>query len=270
MSAIQGVCGNVTAPTAVFGAVATVFVSGNGTIHNFSQGNAWLLTVWQNQNTTAGSLRIFSPRLHDVANGITLRAEPAMAHPCLTLGFPQRLIAQDTLTVQISGSAVGADIVNFCLLIYYDSLDSANGRFTSLTELEQRMVNILTLQHALVGNVAGVFGAAQALTAAVSFNMKANTDYCLLGQTCSESAPGNGASIGLTGVDTGNLRITMPLMGGDSDYGDEFFVNLSKRFGRSMLPTVNAANAGATLLDVQINENADTVTTTTIWAELRG
>ena len=270
MAALEVVTGFSTAPTAVFGAVAVAFSNGTATIRNFSTGNAWLLTAWNTQNTTAGGLRIRSPRLHDFVNGIRFQVQASNNQPLYPFGFPQQLKAQDLLTIELAGSAVAGDIVNFALLIYYESLDSANGRFIDLTELENRMVNATTQIHALVGAVTGAYGAAQALNAGVvGATLKANTDYALLGAVMSESAAGNGCNIGIVGVDTGNLMVGIPVQGADPDLTNSWFLNLTKRMARPLVPVINSANAGATLLSVLNSENANTVTVATIWAELR-
>lgn len=268
MAALEVVTGFTTAPGAT--QTALTFSGGTATVRNFSAGNAWLLTAWSNQNTSAGTLRIRSPRLHDFVSGIRLQTIQANNHPLLPLGFPQRLIAQDQLTVENTGSAVAGDIINNAMLIYYESLDSANGRFIDLTELENRMVNAMTLSHVLVGAVSGAWGAGQAINAGtVGDTLKANTDYALLGCMGTESAAGNACAVGITGVDTGNLRIGMPLLPNENSISASWFLDLTKRFARPMIPVINSANKGGTLLDVLNNENANSATVATIWAELK-
>ena len=270
MASLELVTGFSTAPTAVFGAVAITFTSGTGTIRNFDTGNAWLLEVWQTQNTTSGGVRIRSPRLHDFTQGIRLQQENSNSRPCLPMGFSQLLYAQDTLTVEIAGSAVAGDIVNVALLIYYESLKGSIGRYISLDELEKRMVNIFTVTHTLVGAGTGAWGAGQALSAGLSDTSIANTDYALLGATCSETAAAlnQGCAIGITGTDTGNLRIGIPIME-DKYLRANWFIELTKKHNRPMIPNVNSANKGATLLDCLNNENANSPIVSTIWAQLR-
>jgi len=268
MAAIETISGFVTAPSTTF--TAPTFSGGSATIRNFSSGNAWLLTAICTQNTSSGALRIRSPRLHDFVNGIRLQNPQANNMPLLPLGFPQRLIAQDTLTIEMTGSAVAADIINFGAWIYYESLDSANGRFIDLTDLETRMVNVIGVSHALVGGTAGVYGASQAINAGTSGDIfKANTDYALLGAVMSESAVGNGSIVRITGVDTGNLGIGIPVMQYNLEVCAYWFIELTKRFARPMIPVINSANKGGTVFDFLNNENANTVTSTSIWAELR-
>lgn len=268
MAVLELVTGQATAPGAGPTALAA-FSSGTGAVRNYDTGNAWLLQVWQIQNTTAGWVRIRSPRMHDMVQGIRLQSEFSDGHPLLPQGFAQLLYAQDNLTIEVSGSAVAGDIVNVALLIYYESLKGAVGRFIDLTTLEARMVNLFTVSHALVTG-AGIYGAAQAISAGASDTMKANTSYAWLGYVCSETAAavGQGAAIGLTGVDTGNLRIGGPVLV-DNDVTASWFVDLTKKYNRPMIVTIDSANRQATLFDALGNENANTVTVTSIWAELR-
>lgn len=269
MAALEVVSFFSTAPTAVYGAVPVAFSSGTGTIRNFSSGNAWLAEAWQCQNTTAGGMRVRSPRMHDFVNGIRLQAEAANCQPLLPMGFAQRLIAQDVLTIELAGSAVAGDIVNGNLLIYYESLDSANGRFTDLNELENRMVNVIGLPFALVGGVAGAYAGGTALNAGTAGAiLKANTDYAVLGMVGSKAAGTGIVTVGITGADTGNLRIGIPAGVQQVDTRD-FFIQLTKRYNRPLVPVLNSANAGGTILDVLNDENACTYTMDLILAELR-
>ena len=272
MSALEYVGGFTTAA----GAALTAVTSNGGplTVRNFTKGDAWLLQVWAQKQVNGGTTRIRSPRFHDNTNGISLRNNFPSAgggrQILMPYGFPQRLIAQDTLTWESSGSATAGDIENSGGLILYENLDGANARFIDLTQLESRMVNIFTVVHALIGGTAGVFGAAQALSAAASGDTtKANTDYALLGMTMSESTPINACTVRVTGVDTGNLGIGIPVIPESNDITANWFLDLTKKYGRPLIPVINSANKGGTVFDVLNDENANTVTVTSIFAELR-
>lgn len=269
MAALEGISGFTTAASTTF--TAPTYSNGTNVVRYFTQGNAYLITVWGSKQAS-GNIRIRSPRLHDAVSGINMRQDinilkPAV-WPLLPLQLNQKLVAQDTLTIELTGSAVAGDIENATLLIYYDYLDSAVARFENSFGVETRMRNQVTLQHALVGGTAGVFGASQALSGAAAGTFKANTDYGLIGYSCSQSATATTAcTIGLVGVDTGNLMIPMPVTT-DGMTAGQWFMNLSDAIARPAIPVINSANWGGTTLAVLNDENANTVTVTTLWAEL--
>lgn len=271
MAAFETVSGFTTAAGATF--TAPTFSQGTGTIRYFSTGNAYLITAWAGKQA-AGNLRIRSPRLHDNVSGINLRTGPFTQgdnYPLLPIAINQRLVAQDVLTIESTGSAVAGDIENVNLLIYYDQLDSAKARLIDYAELQARTQNQMTLQHALVGGTAGVYGAAQTLAAAAAGTFKANTDYGLIGYTFTQSVgvTTTASTFGLVGVDTGNLVHGFPVITEcDYEVTSQWFINLTRTLGVPAIPVINSANAGGTTLAVLNDENANTVTLTTIWCEL--
>ncbi|MFA6152987.1 MAG: hypothetical protein WC716_16815 [Chitinophagaceae bacterium] len=271
MAAIEVVSGFVTAAGATQTAVTVS--QGTLTVRNFSLGRAFLLNMWRTGNGAAGlggTLRVHSPRLHDDVQGIRMQSVAAFTQTMLPYGFPQELVAQDTLTMEMSGSAVAGDIENGNLLVYYENLDGANGKYIGLTELAKRIRNIFTTTHALVGAVTGAYGAVQALSAGVTGDLsKANTDYALLGATFSESAAGNGSTVRIVGPDTGNLAIGIPVMQGGCQLTTEnWFPDMCRTFGADLIPVVNSANKNGTFLSVLNNENANTVSASLVWAQL--
>lgn len=269
-SALEGISGFATAP-GVAGFVAITPSDGTNQIRAFSQARAYLLTAWVNQNTTGGDLRMLSVRFHDAVNGIRLSAAAADTSLLLDPAYPQEVKQQDTITVALQGSAVAGDIINAHLLFYYDNLDSVNARFISPATLSAKKVNILGLPFAIAGAGTGLFPAGLALNAGTAGAiLKANVDYALLGiGRCRETAAGNGSAVRIQGSDTGNvpIHIPLPLVGGNPQ-APYFFSWLSERSGRPLIPVINAANAGNTIVSVMNNENADTVTFDLVLAEL--
>jgi len=269
MAALDTISGFVTAPGAAFTAVT--FSNGTGTIRNFNQGNAYLVTLWTQGNTSAGYTRVLSPRLHDNVNGITVRWDAATAAgntlvtsaPTVFTQWQQPLVAQDTLAFSILGSAVAGDIINFSALIYYDYLVGSVGNFIGEKELDARAKNMTTLIISNTGGTTGAWSAGVALSAATFGTLKANTNYALVGYSYSETAPGNCASFAIQGVDTGNLFIGMPAV---KEYSitSEWFTRLGRAMASDIanpfpiIPVINSANAGGTLVYNLNNENANT------------
>lgn len=268
-AALEVVSGFNTAPSTTL--TALTYSNGSATIRYFTQGSAYLVTVWGSKQG-AGSIQIRSPKFHDNVGGITMRCGLGLAggsnYPLLPRNLNQPLFAQDTLTVLSSGSATAGDIENTNLLIYYDYLDNSFGNFISPQELAARYVDYVSLTHALVGGTTGTYGAAQALSGATIGTMKANTQYALCGYTLSQSAATTASTVGLIGVDTGNLLIGMPVLI-DFDETNSWFIDLSTMLNKPAIPVINSPNWGSTNLSVLNDENANTVTVTTLWAELR-
>lgn len=268
MPSLESLTGFVTVPSATF--TALTMSNGSLTIRDFNQGRAFLLDVVRNGQAT-GAVRIRSPKLHDFVNGIRLQGQidtTLGAQSLLPFGFPQILTAQDTLIVEDTGSAVAADIENVSLLVYQEMPTGPSARLIGFDELERRIVNVTTLSHALVGAVTGAYGAVQSLAAGVADTLKANTDYALLGLSFSESAIGNALGVGIQGPDLGNYLVNIPLLQGGRQSNQEYFLDLTRKYKVGLIPVINSANKGGTFLSVLNNENANTVTVTTIWAQL--
>jgi len=272
MAALEVISGFVTAAGATQTAITVS--QGTTTIRNFKTGfRAFLFNMWRTGNGaagTGGTLRVHSPRLHDDVQGIRMQSVAAFTQTLLPYGFPQELVAQDTLTVEMSGSAVAGDIENGNLLVYYENLEGSNAKFIGLQELAKRIRNVFTTTHALDGAVSGAYGAAQALSAGVTGDLsKANTDYALLGMTASETAAGNGSTVRIIGPDTGNLGIGIPVMqAGGQFVSENWFPDMCRTFGVDAIPVINSANKNGTFLSVLNNENANTVSASLVWAQL--
>jgi hypothetical protein len=217
-----------------------------------------LLETWA-FNQVAGTLRIRSPRLHDNVNGIRTRVPAASVLPkypgIINGGFGQFLIPQDTLIVEQSGSAVGGQIESNSMLVYYDSLPGISARLIDYPTLQRSGINAATVEASITGVATGQYGGALALNAAANFqNLKANTDYALLGGLVDTRC----TVVRVLGVDFGNLGVGFPGEPSIQDVLDAFFVDLSQSQGMALIPVFNSANAGSTTVDVQTNQAGGT------------
>lgn len=249
--AIEIVGGFAAAP----GAVLTTLTPGTGqsfTVRgtDTSKGT-WLLNAWA-FNTTAGELRIISPRLHDQVQGIRNRVTAAFVPPLLpgphTDGYAQRLYAQDNITVQLSGG-VGAEIDNAGLLIAYDDLGGVSGRFIDVPTLVKVGLNEVTAEVTVAAVITGDWGGAVAINSTFD-NLIANTDYAILGGLVDT----RGLAVGITGVDFGNLRLGFPAEPTLRQMTNNWFQQLSVDFAAPYIPVFNSANKTATIIDVMTND----------------
>lgn len=258
--ALQVITGRVTNP----GAALTAWTLATGDTlairsYEFAAGSQ-LLTAW-GLNGTAGALRIRSPRMHDNVQGLRLLVPADDPAPLLNVGVGQRLYPQDVLTVEQSGSAAAVDMG--ALLIHYNDLPGVNARLHTWDEIAPRIEHLLSIeQNMTTGGTAGDYGGEQTIVA--DFNLlKANTDYAILGGFPSAEL----LEIGVRGPDTGNMRVAIP---GTLERIDtrNWFVDLSNKFGLPLIPVFNAANSGATLVDVVDRDLATAVNVTLIVAQL--
>jgi hypothetical protein len=258
--ALDTVCSTGTAIGATI--AATTVVSGDSlTIKNAPlTSNVWLLQAWVDAQV-AGSFRIRSPKFHDNVDAIRSRTLIGILEPVLPWGAPHKLWPQDTEIVELAGSAVAGDIETVVQQIYYEDLPGQSARLITPDVLKQRGRNVLGVRLAItIGSTAGYNGA-RAINADVDL-LKANQDYAVLGMTTDVET----AAICLRGPDTSNLRVSVPGEPGLWHHCNYWFVRLSRGYGLPLIPVINSANKGATLIDVAGDENGGTANVT-IWLQ---
>ena len=260
--ALEVIAGGATAPGATFTAL-TMGAGNSLTIRNFKTGTtAYIVGLWDSRNA-AGNLRIRSPRLHDNVQGIRVYGNAGEQFNYIPQGLVQKVEAQDTLIAEITGSAVAAEIEQGAMLLYYENLDGVNARFINSNELRMRSKNIVIVENSLATGVAGGWSGEEALNA--EFNLlKANTDYALVGATVSA----NCLAVGWRGADSGNMRFAIPGEAGNKEYTANFFIRLSDSLGVPLIPVINSANLGNTLVDCMQNQAGVDVIVSTILVEL--
>lgn len=254
--------GRVTNPGATLTAL-TMDTGDSATVKSFSFGDsAYIVDAWA-QTATAGVLRVRSPRLHDVAQGIRLRTVQATARSLLPKQLLQPLKPQDVLTFEGSGGGAETDV--FGLLLYYGSSDLPQAHLISAQEFQARQVNVFGAEVAVTTSAtAGQYGGSTALNA--TFDVwKRNVDYAILGILSDTE----GCTVGITGPDTGQTRIGMP-MTKEPLMTHDYFVQLADTLNMSLIPVINAANVATTFIDCAATATATGVNFTVILAELSG
>ncbi len=245
--AMEVVAGFATNPGATFTAL-TASTGQSFTVRgtDITKGT-WLLAAWA-FNASAGELRIRSPRLHDFFSGIRNRV--TAAGTMVLTGSPegdsytQRLYAQDNLTVELTGG--GAEIDTASLLIAYEDLGGIAGRFIDNPTLAKIGLNETTVEVTVTAVATGNFGGAVAINSSID-NLIANTDYAIVGGLTDT----RGDSVGITGVDFGNLRVGFPAEPSLRWLLNNWFMKLSDAFQAPYIPVFNSANKTQTTVDVQ-------------------
>jgi len=183
--------------------------------------------------------------------------------PLMPYGYAQKLISQDTLVVEITGSAVAGDFEQFGALLWYANLPGSDARLTTRQDVIARMVNILTVENTITTGAGGGYTGEESINAEFDL-LKANTDYALLGYLVDTEC----AVVRWRGADTANLGVGGPGNESLRHITSHWFAMLSDAFGLPLIPIINSANKGNVLIDVVQDENAAAVTVTSILAEL--
>lgn len=260
--AVELLTGIVTAPGSTLTALTAA--SGNTfTIRNAPDGSdIRLLNAWVDSQVS-GILRIRSPRMHDNVQGIRIRHVASEVDPLLPENVLQKLYPQDTLTVELSGSATAGDIETACLLIFYEDLPGVEGRFMTPEDVKSNAKNILTVETQHTLGTSGGYSGEKLLNADFDL-LKGNTDYAILGFHVDAEV----ACVRYRSTDFGNLGLGGPGNDTDKHLTGEWFLHISRLTGAGLVPVFNSANVNNLFVDLAGDENGGTVNVTTILAEL--
>ena len=218
------------------------------TVRNFSTGSAYLQDITMLDSVGLFNTQIKSPKMHDSTYGIQIVGNPknlggtSTFNPLSVLPsyIEQVLYATDTLTWTTAGTA--SDVVVGGLDIYYTDLSGIAARLYDWNTIRPLILNLAGVTVTpTVNGTAGLWGTAAALNSG-NYNLKANTDYAILGYQ-TELA---GGLVGFQGTDTGNL-----ILGGPASpqafYTGAYFVDQSVKYqpyGRgAQIPVLNSNNA---------------------------
>lgn len=263
MPALEIIGGQVTAPGATLTQL-TAFTGNSFTIRNApEESNVYLIQAWV-KSQAAGIFRIRSPFLHDNVQGLRFRHKTAQVEPLLADGYLQKLKPQDTLILELSGSATAGDIEQAAMLIYYENLPGIEAKLISPAELNERLDELFTVEVSITPTTAGGWSGEKLISA--DFDLfKANIDYAVMGYLVSAKC----LAVRIRSSDLGNLGIGGP---GESNLNmmtRNFFVDLSYNTGLALIPTFNSANRTNTFIDIATDENATPVIVTLLLAKLK-
>jgi len=267
--AFEVIGGQATAPGATLTAL-TMNAGDSATVKNADLSSfVGLLGTWA-RNQAAGIWRIRSPKLHDNVQGIRYRIPATDPTQLWVAGAVQRLTPQDNLILELSGSAVGGQIEQACLLNYYVDLPGQQARLIGRDELLSRTQNVLTVEVAVTPGATGGWSGAVAINSLFDL-LKANTDYAIIGYMVDAQV----TAVGIRSPDFSNLRVGGPGMEaivagqiGARWTTARWFLELTEHYNISLIPVFNSANKAATLVDVMQNQTGTTVNVTLCVHEL--
>jgi hypothetical protein len=259
MTAYEVVTGRVVNPGAAFTAL-TPNTGQTFTVRDFPESSIAVIEGVWTQQATAGAVRIRSPRLHDDVQGINLRSSTS---PRNLFGdeYEQRLFPNDPLRFDLIGGAAETDAA--AILLYYRDLGGVTARVETWESIKPRIVDLMGQVVAVAGPAtSGDWSGGTAINA-TNDNLKADTDYAVLGYEVDAEC----LAVALAGTDTGNLKLGGP--GSlESIETRDWFVGLSKSHMTPHIPVINSNNRGSTLVFVDRITAAGTVNVSLILARL--
>jgi len=251
MAALEVITGRVTNPGAAFTAL-TANTGNTFNIRDFPESsNAYLEGIWT-QQATAGQVRVRSPRFHDDVQGIRKIAASASVRNLFGDEYEQRLYPNDPLRFDMTGGAAEVDAA--AMLVYYRDLGGINARLEMWESIKPRIVDIMGQVVDVAGPATSGDWSAGTTITTPNDNLKADTDYAILGYEVSAEC----LAVGISGTDTGNLRVGGP---GPTEAIEtrDWFVSLSRAHGAPHIPVFNSNNRGNTLVFVSRITAAGTV-----------
>jgi hypothetical protein len=260
--AMELVAGQVTNPASAVTAL-TMNAGNSATVRNADLSSfVGLMQTWGNFHNI-GMWRIRSPRLHDNVQGLRYRVPAAQIDPLIRPGLVQRLVPQDTLTLEIQSAAGAGVIEQAAMLLYYSNLPGNDARLIGTQELAKRTQNVWTTEIPITPGATGSYSGQVAINSAFD-NFKANTDYALIGYTVDVRC----TAVRFTSADFSNLGIGGPGLPTSRHLTVRWFEELSEEHGLPMIPVFNSANKQGTLVDVMQDNGAAAVVVTAILHEL--
>lgn len=219
----------------------------SSTFFNVPQGSvAYVGEMWGVDDAHACEFSVYASRWHDQTYGIRFEVPSSASTVPVKrswLGSPagldQPIFPSDVLTVQANGTA--SDNTNLTMCLYYADIPGLSARLATYDWVRGNTKNLVGI-HCSVTPGAGNWGSSVALNASDN-RLHAGVDYAVLGFTANNAL----AAIGLSGVDTGNLRTGFPVTG-DPNHDAYGFVDFATTYNAALIPIINANNAGNTNL----------------------
>ncbi len=260
--ALDLVMGFVTAP----GAVQTALGMAAGdtlVVRNATEASKnFLLNTWA-VNQAAGMARIMSPVMHDRINGYRFDVQVATPDPVIPDGAPQPILKGDTITADLSGSAVGGDIEQMFLLNYYEDSIGYSQNLISAEDVKKRIKQMVTMRNVIVTGAGGGWTGGMAINATED-RFIADVEYAILGYVVNAI----GGAVRYRGPDTSNLGVGGICHPAYRDITVNWFMKLSEKLGLPLIPVINSNNKAVTFIEAAQNENAAAITVDTIYALL--
>lgn len=243
------------------GTFADVLTANSGDslgISNFTQGGARIVKMWGIDSDSVAELALTDTRfesVHDPQYGVRFNI-PALvpggaavvgSHDLIDPPSTIPVFAGDTLTMTVTTTA--ADDIVISTLTEYDFLPGSFGQFANWDRVQSLRETTIGLRCAPVASgTPGLYGTARALNADDT-RLSGAKYYAVLGWTLQTVA----TTITIKGPSTANNRVGLP--GGALTLDTTMaFVELSKQFGKPLIPVLNGYDAANYFLEVADGE----------------
>lgn len=204
------------------------------TVRNFASAAKAYLEFISRQGTTAGFVRVMSPRMHDVAKGLTFFPGETPAVKLFPYETEQPLYSGDSLQITVSGGTAEADAA--ALSIYYADLPGSDAKLKQLSDIVPNIVNLKSAEVDVTQSGTAFVWVDTAINATENL-LKADTWYAVLGFDTDTAA----LCIGVKGPETANLRIAGPGPTATYDTND-YYIRQSQASNKPFIPVFNANN----------------------------
>lgn len=207
---------------------------------------------------TKGIVRVRSPYLSDNVQGIRYAAGAGVQDGLLSDSATQQLIAQDTLTVEVTGG--GSEFDGALLSTYYDDLAGASPTLKMPGDISGQASFVTTWEvNAAAPSTEGDW--ANTIITNLYDVSKANSFYAVLGYVVDTAVLG----VAINGADTSNFNIGGPGVL-EPWFTRSYFADLSMKLGKPCIPVFNTANKGNTNIAVVDVAASTTVNVTLVVA----
>jgi hypothetical protein len=246
-----------TAPSA---GTAGVALTNNSLVIRDTRKKVRAVAAWRT-GQAAGFARVTSPLMHDAVVGTHWLAPTGSS--LLVAGMEMDLQAQDTLNVQMGGSAVAGDIEHFSLLVFYDDLPGADGNFITAATLRKRMVDYYASTNTIATSTTGQYGGFEKINQEQD-QLRANTEYAVLGATVQVGVH----AVRWVGPDWANIGFGFPAGAPGQWESGLWFLRLAEATGLPVIPVFNSSNKSLINLDAATDENGVDASISTMMARL--
>lgn len=243
------------------------------TVRNFTTGRAELLEINAADSVGAALMQIKSPKMHDSTYGMQFAFTPktlagtSVFNPQSILPSyqTQTLYATDSPTVSVAGA--NGDVVCVALDYFYTDLSGIAARLFSWDTIQPLIVNTagVTVTPSTSGT-AGNWGTSAALNSG-NYNLKANTDYAILGYNVQQPC----VAVAIQGTDTGNLYIGgpgSPVAAINGSYFIDQAVKYRSTVFQNQIPVINSNNAPGTIVNIAATNTSTAVIVSLTLAQL--
>lgn len=223
---------------------------------------AWLLQAWANVQV-AGTLRIKSPKMHDNVNGLRVGTIINDTAPIMPWRAPQRLYPNDTISVELAGSAVAGDVEHVVQLQAFEEVPGQAGQLLSIDEVMRRIKFTITVENTIATDTSGNYSGAAAINATID-QFQTDYDYAILGYKTDTVC----SCVGYRAPAWANARVGGPGFKAEPAITADWFLRLSRVYGLPLVPVFRGNDKASVLVDALIDENGADPKVTTYLAAL--